>query len=341
MKKKIIISAAILSTSFAATVSASEYKVESGDSLWSISKKYHTSVTELKRLNNISSDLIYPNQVLKLSGSVADLPKPTQPESSKPSNGTKKTYTVRSGDTLSKIAIVHSISLKDLMTWNGISSHLIFPGQNLVVSNHSNSKQPAPAIPKPDAPPSNSESSDTYKIKTGDTLSGISLKFNTSVQEIKRLNSLSSDLIYAGQVLMVRDSGTSSPMPAPTPSIPAGDANKLVAQAKTHIGTPYVWGGSTTQGFDCSGFIYYVHNEIGKSVSRYSSEGYYNRSYYIHSPKPGDLVFFENTYKKGISHLGIYIGNNQFIHAGDNGVEITSLSNSYWKSKFDGFKRFY
>ena len=78
-----------------------------------------------------------------------------------------------------------------------------------------------------------------------------------------------------------------------------------------------------------------------KSVKRLSSEGYYSRSYYVNSPQPGDLVFFENAYKKGISHLGIYIGNNEFIHAGDNGVQVTSLSNSYWKSKFDGFKRFY
>jgi peptidoglycan DL-endopeptidase LytE len=119
------------------------------------------------------------------------------------------------------------------------------------------------------------------------------------------------------------------------------NASTLIANAKAQLGKPYVWGGSSTSGFDCSGFIYYAFNKTGLKLTRTSSEGYYNRSFYVNKPSIGDLVFFENTYKKGISHLGIYVGNNKFIHAGDNGVEITSLDNSYWKSKFDGFKRFY
>ena len=65
------------------------------------------------------------------------------------------------------------------------------------------------------------------------------------------------------------------------------------------MGVPYVWAGSTPDGFDCSGFIYYAYNKAGKQMGRYSSEGYYNRSFYVNEPQPGDLVFFENTYKKG------------------------------------------
>jgi peptidoglycan DL-endopeptidase LytE len=349
MKKKILISAsaaAVLSVSFAAAVSANDYKVKSGDSLWSISKKYNTSITELKKLNNLSGELIYPNQVLRVasSGSVIGIPTYSKPDNSSSNNQNKKIYSVKSGDTLSKIAQEHSIALKDLMTLNNISSHLIFPGQNLIVSKQPDSlpAPPSTVTPKSDTPPVTPKPREKYKVSPGDTLSGISSRFNVSIQDIKKLNGLSSDLIYIGQQLVIAKSNVpTEPETAPSPESPSSDADQLIALAKTHMGTPYVWGGSTTEGFDCSGFIYYVHKKTGKSINRYSSEGYYNRSYYIHSPKPGDLVFFENTYKKGISHLGIYLGDNQFIHAGDNGVEITSLSNPYWKSKFDGFKRFY
>nr|WP_249310480.1 C40 family peptidase [Bacillus sp. FJAT-49736] len=118
-------------------------------------------------------------------------------------------------------------------------------------------------------------------------------------------------------------------------------ASNLIKNATKLLGTPYVWAGSTLSGFDCSGFIYYVYNQVGVSLPRTSSAGYYNRSFYVNNPQPGDLVFFSDTYQKGISHLGIYLGNNQFIHASDNGVEISSLDEAYWKNHFDGFKRLY
>ncbi|MGM8213631.1 C40 family peptidase [Virgibacillus sp. W0430] len=120
------------------------------------------------------------------------------------------------------------------------------------------------------------------------------------------------------------------------------NVSQLVNIAKGVLGTPYVWGGQTKNGFDCSGFIHFAYNEAGLSMGRQSTDGYYNRSYYIDNPQVGDLVFFKNTYRNGISHMGIYLGNNQFIHAGTStGVTISSLSNSYWKKHYDGFKRFY
>ncbi|MDZ5712758.1 C40 family peptidase [Jeotgalibacillus haloalkalitolerans] len=111
--------------------------------------------------------------------------------------------------------------------------------------------------------------------------------------------------------------------------------------AMKQLGVPYVWGGSTPDGFDCSGFVYYVFRETGLEISRTNAEDQHARSYYVNPPQAGDLVFFENTYKTGISHVGIYIGNDQFIHANDgDGVQITSLTNSYWQSKLEGFRRF-
>ena len=109
----------------------------------------------------------------------------------------------------------------------------------------------------------------------------------------------------------------------------------LINGAKKLIGVPYKWGGTTPSGFDCSGFIYYVYKQAGYDISRTSAQGYSDRSFYVDSPQVGDLVFFKNTYKQGISHVGIYVGNNQFINASSSGVEITSLNNSYWSKHFD------
>ncbi|WP_019415436.1 cell wall-binding repeat-containing protein [Paenisporosarcina sp. TG20] len=128
-----------------------------------------------------------------------------------------------------------------------------------------------------------------------------------------------------------------SPTPTPTP-ISSGD--KLVSVAKQYLGTPYVWGGITPSGFDCSGFMYYVHNKAGIDLSRTNTSGYYNMSTRISSPQPGDLVFFSGTYKAGISHMGIYIGNGSFIHSANGGVQIDKVNDPYyWGKYFTSYNR--
>ena len=116
---------------------------------------------------------------------------------------------------------------------------------------------------------------------------------------------------------------------------------KIVATAKQYIGVPYLWGGTTPSGFDCSGFVQYVYQRHGISLPRTSKEQWTVGTAISKSAlQPGDLVFFANTYTTGISHLGIYIGNNQFIHASSSkGVTITDLSNSYWATRYYGAKR--
>lgn len=112
----------------------------------------------------------------------------------------------------------------------------------------------------------------------------------------------------------------------------------IIQRAKSLIGSPYRWGGSSPQGFDCSGFIQYLYKEERKTIPRTVSD-IWNFSTPIGSPAIGDLVFFE-TYKAGPSHLGIYIGNDQFIHAGmSNGVEISNLKDNYWRNRYLGAKR--
>ncbi len=117
--------------------------------------------------------------------------------------------------------------------------------------------------------------------------------------------------------------------------------SNIVATAKRYLGVPYLWGGSSPSGFDCSGFVQYVFKQHGISLPRTSKEQWtVGTSVSKANLQIGDLVFFSNTYTSGISHLGIYVGNGEFIHASSSkGVVISSLSNSYWASHYTGAKR--
>lgn len=347
MKKKLVAltTGAVIASALAANpTNAASYTVKSGDSLWSIAQKHQTSITSLKSINQLKNDLIFPNQVLQLDNTTKRKSTTTSTDTVA-NKTTNKTYTVKAGDSLSKIAAAHKISLNDLMSWNELTSTLIYPNDVLVVTKPS-------ATSSNTTKPTNqdnvkSEQHGTYKVKAGDSLWKISKQYSMSITKLKEMNALSSDVIQVGQVLTVKATATSAePKQATaTDAVTAKvdyNVDQLLKTAKAFLGTAYIFGGSNPGlGFDCSGFIYYVFNKAGKELSRLSSDGYYNRSYYVHTPQVGDLVFFENTYRKGISHLGIYAGNNTFIHASSKGVQQTSLDNSYWSAHFEGFKRFY
>ncbi|MED0985244.1 SH3 domain-containing protein [Bacillus paramycoides] len=119
----------------------------------------------------------------------------------------------------------------------------------------------------------------------------------------------------------------------------SGDSSSLLAYAKSMQGVPYVWGGTSANGVDCSGYIYHVYKKFGHNISRQSVAGYWSSLPQTSSPQPGDLIYFKDTYKAGPSHMGIYLGGGSFIQAGDKGVAIVSLSNSYWKSHFLGYTK--
>ncbi|MEK7018944.1 MULTISPECIES: C40 family peptidase [Bacillus] len=121
------------------------------------------------------------------------------------------------------------------------------------------------------------------------------------------------------------------PAPGPTP------APGVIGKAQQYLGKPYVWGSASPSngGFDCSGFISYIFG-----VGRQDVKGYWNSVSKVSSPQPGDLVFFQNTYKDGPSHIGIYVGNGQMIHAGDKGIAYGDINNSYNQKHFLGYGRF-
>lgn len=147
-------------------ISENTYTVKAGDTLWNIAKKYNTTVEELMKLNNLTSDLIMIGKVLKIP--MASMSTSTH------------IYTVKAGDTLWNIAKRYNTTVEKLMDLNNLSNDLIMIGQKLIVPNDN-----------------------IYEVKAGDTLWNIAKRHNTTVENLMRLNNLTSDLITIGQIIKI------------------------------------------------------------------------------------------------------------------------------------------
>jgi len=124
-----------------------------------------------------------------------------------------------------------------------------------------------------------------------------------------------------------------------------GSGRQVVQQALRYRGTHYKFGGTTKRGLDCSGLVSRVWDDLKlKKIPRVSSALYNSgKPVHLNDLRPGDLVFFKNTYKHGISHVGVYAGNNKFVHAANHrkGVTITRLSDPYYQLHYAGARRLY
>ena len=146
MKKTIISAASLtaLSAVAAANISASEITVDSGDTLWSLSSEAGKTVEEVKSLNNLTSDLIFPGDVLKIDGEVKNAPAPTEETKEVATDAT--TYTIEAGDTLFSIANQFNVTVSDLQEWNNLSTDLIFVGKTISVAGDQGQAEAAPAV---------------------------------------------------------------------------------------------------------------------------------------------------------------------------------------------------
>lgn len=154
------------------------YTIKKGDSLWSIAKKYNTTVEQLKAANNLTSNLLNIGQVLKIPQTEV----PVEP-------GDYTVYTVVSGDNLYNIARRYNLDVKDIVDYNNLSTTNLSIGQRLLI--------PTKTVPTP------SEGYQTYIVKKGDNLYSIANKYNTTVDEIKSLNNLTSNILSINQKLLI------------------------------------------------------------------------------------------------------------------------------------------
>lgn len=269
-------------------------------------------------------------------------------------------YNVQPGDTLSGIAAMFEVDLGPIIDFNYLEDvDRITVGMELIIPG---GRPLRPAPPTPSAPP-------VYVVAPGDTVNAIARRFGVTPEDIIVANGLRSpDRLSVGQSLTIeagaasrgtvtaastqRQSGSQQtvtrnlPVPSPAPAARTSggttSGGAIASIAMQFRGRPYVWGGTTPAGFDCSGFVYYVLNQAGRPVPR-GMWGQYNAGPHPGRGElePGDIVFFQNTYMPGLSHNGIYIGNGQFIHASDpsTGVTISSLSSPYWASRWFGATR--
>ena len=155
------------------------YTVKSGDTLYSISKKFNVTVNDLKNINNLGNGPISIGQVLKI---------PEIINNSENINNNQNTYIVKKGDSLYSIAKNYNTTVDELKRLNNLNNNVLSIGQSLIIPNFNNN---------------NNSSNNTYTVKSGDSLYSIARNFNTTVDELKRLNNLNSNLLSIGQILIM------------------------------------------------------------------------------------------------------------------------------------------
>jgi cell wall-associated NlpC family hydrolase len=287
-----------------AAPSTRTYEVQPGDTLAGIAATFGVDVNTILSSNGIDNP-----DTIKLGTELRILPV----------KGLE--YAVEPNETLADIAWRYQVDLGLLLDYNDlndpdvirIGAKLVLPGGKLRPD-----AVPPPA-PAPDAPP---------------------------VRPVAAVGA-PGPIVQTG-------TGSSKPPaapPAPAPARPAATAPQmavggggatLAANAMKYVGYRYVFGGTSPAGFDCSGFVYYIHNRSGSPVGRGMWQQYNGGAHIPMSAlQPGDTVFFANTYMAGLSHDGIYIGGGQFVHASDErtGVTISSLYTGYWQAHYVGATR--
>ena len=336
MKKTIISAASLtaLSAVAAANISASEVTVESGDTLWSISAGASQSVEEIKSLNNLSSDLIFPGDVLKVD---AEAPSAAPAEETEADNDAT-TYTIEAGDTLFAIASQFDISIDEIKAWNNLSSDLIIAGKTIVVAEEAApeaaSVQEVPEAEEAAAPAVEEvEAAEVEEVEVEETAA-------PAVEEVEEVEETAAPAVEeveevqeTPEVEETEEVEQPQAAPAAEPAVTGGNAaavaNSLAA------GKSYVYGGNSASAVDCSAFTQqFMAAFNGKSIPR-TTYGQQAAGTQVSNPQPGDLVFFNN-----FSHVGVYIGNGQMVDALNPSEGVGQRAVSYVHGHVDGYYRF-
>ncbi|HQM42980.1 MAG TPA: NlpC/P60 family protein, partial [Smithellaceae bacterium] len=249
-------------------------------------------------------------------------------------------YTVKTGDCLQSIARRHNVSTNEIIKANNLSKTVIRPKQVLIIPEKSTARSEDSAA----------ASVVHYTVKKGDTLSVIAQKAGVPVQQLITLNSINPHKIRIGQKIIIPQSDNLTPSDAGEKEMekdeyispqtletekPSDERHLLVKTALGFLGVPYKWGGSTVKGIDCSAFVREIYSLFGVDLPR-SAHAQSGAGTSINRDEllEGDLVFFHT--RRPLGHVGIYIGNNQFVHASyrSKTIRIDSLDTPYFQKRF-------
>jgi len=307
--------------------SITKYIVKKGDTLGGISNRYGVSVGKVKEANSLKNNRINIGDVLLIPGTQGN------PSTSK--------YVVVTGDTLGEIGNKFGVSVKELKDANNLTKNDLYVGMKLVVpGNPKISSTPRQTAQKP-----TQQKSTKYVVKRGDTLGLIAKRHGVTVGSLKNANNMRGNNINAGQTISILGSFKYRVEENKTTysSNNKNTKENIISMAKQYLGSPYKFGGySFKTGIDCSGYVKKIFSKFNVKLPRTARDIYYNVGTSIAKSElqTGDLVFFR-TYANYPSHVGIYMGNNRFIHAssGAHKVAITRLDKKYYTNRYVGAKR--
>ena len=305
-------------------VSANQaYKVKKGDTLHGIAQKYHVSIKDIKKVNNLNSSKIHPGNVFIIPTKISNKKKIAKSVAKKSNDINQSeenltTHTVERGENLYRISLKYGLSVKELKEINELSRNSIKIGEVLYV--------PAPSIdPSIDSPDSIGKSEEV--VTTMVPIDG------SESNEVNVLSDFSGDYVNHTAALLIKNEGSGS------------DTEKednwlsVIDTAMDYLGVPYRFGGSSLKGIDCSAFVQRVYKYFSIDLPRTAREQF--KAGVKVSKKDdlriGDLIFFR-TYARFPSHVGIYIGEGKMIHASsrDKKVTITSINEPYYVRRYIG-----
>lgn len=359
-------SGALLTTG--ANALADSYTVVKNDTLWGLSKKYGVSVSDLKKANGVSGHLIYVGQKLQIPTKSTKTAKTST--STRTVDTTSTTHTVVKGDTLWSLAKKYGVSVKALMKANNLSSSTILIGQSLnlragmttygvngvttgssstAASTTASSQAPkakkkttkakstttntsASVNTQSQSTASNSSASTTTNTNTAASNANTTSSTNTAATTNTALstNTAANTNTAASSSQAVSQAPTGS---TSTTSTASASASAITSYALTFLGVPYVWGGTTPSGFDCSGLVQYVYSHFGINLGRTTyTQQYAGTKISVASAQAGDLYFW-GSYGSAY-HVAIALGGGQYVMAPAPGQNVMTGSVSSYTPSF-------
>lgn len=353
-------SGALLTTG--ASALADSYTVVKNDTLWGLSKKYGVSVSDLKKANGVSGHLIYVGQKLQIPTKSTKATKTAKTSTSTSTvDTTSTTHTVVKGDTLWSLAKKYGVSVSTLMKANNLSSSTILIGQSLNLragmtaygvngvttgssstaasTNTASSTSTTASSQAPKAKKStttntssNSNTSTSANTQSQSTASNSSASTTTNTNTAaSNANTTSSTNTAASSSQAVSQAPTASTSTATTTA--SASASAITSYALTFLGVPYVWGGTTPSGFDCSGLVQYVYSHFGINLGRTTyAQQYAGTKISVASAQAGDLYFW-GSYGSAY-HVAIALGGGQYVMAPAPGQNVMTGSVSSYTPSF-------